>query len=136
MRSFLLFSLLLVLTQCKSDQSESLNPVDPIVELPIINHVNVQGAKQMIATNKDLIIIDARTSEEYADGTLPGAINVDVRSDDFAVRIDSLDKSAVYLMHCRSGSRSKKASEIMVERGFTNVTNMDGGYLAWLEEEK
>lgn len=134
--------LLLVITfglfvQCKSDKvtPHMDDAITDTTKTPVVKHVDVVGAKEMIKAIPDLVIIDARTPMEYAAGTLPNAINIDVKADDFAEKIDALDKSATYLMHCKSGKRSMKASEIMIELGFLDVTNMDGGYLAWIKTE-
>ena len=137
MRIIFLFLTLFFFCQCKSDKVDlNLGSDEAIAEVsnkPKVKHIDIVGAKNMIASNPKLIIIDARTPKEYAEGTLPNALNIDVKADDFVQKIGSLDKSATYLMHCRSGKRSMKASEIMLEHGFVDVTNMDGGYLAWVK---
>jgi rhodanese-related sulfurtransferase len=75
--------------------------------------------------------VDGRTSQEYAQGHLPGAVNVDVSSPDFAARIASLDPSAPYAVYCHSGNRSGVAVAAMADQGFTNAYHLDGGITAW-----
>jgi rhodanese-related sulfurtransferase len=75
--------------------------------------------------------IDVRTPEEYSDGHIDNAINIDFNSADFKETINKLDKNAAYLVYCRSGVRSAAASAIMAELGFTDLYNMTGGFLAW-----
>ncbi len=81
----------------------------------------------------ETILLDVRTPQEFGDGTIAGSINIDVKSNDFATMIQNMDKDADYLIYCRSGRRSVKASEIMHEVGFKNLTNIKGGYLAYKE---
>ncbi len=104
------------------------------VQKPVINNVDVATAKKMIADDPELIVIDVRTPKEFAAGTLPEALNIDVKSSSFKDEIAGLDKEANYLLHCRSGKRSMKAAQIMIDSGFLKITNMDGGYLQWQKE--
>ena len=76
-------------------------------------------------------ILDVRTAEEYAQGHIPAARNIDVLKDDFVQNISGLDKSKSYLVYCRSGKRSAKALQIMKENGFTHVKHLKGGFEAW-----
>lgn len=71
-------------------------------------------------------LIDVRTPEEFADGHLTGATNIDFTSPDFAERIGELDKDAEYTLYCRSGRRAGEALELMKDAGFTKVTNAGG----------
>jgi rhodanese-related sulfurtransferase len=72
----------------------------------------------------DVIIIDVRTPEEYAQGHLEGAINLDVESGDFEAGLADLDPAAAYSVYCRSGRRSAIAADVMAENGFTEVTDL------------
>ncbi len=86
-----------------------------------------------IMTQKDVRLIDVRTAEEYAEGHLFGAENIDVKAADFAERIKGIDgEVAVY---CRGGRRSLKAAEQLAAGGCT-VYNLDGGILAWQKAGK
>lgn len=77
-----------------------------------------------------VLIVDVRTSTEYAEGHIPNALNVDVYSSDFAQKIAELDKSKTLAIYCRSGRRSKSAAEQAVKQGF-KVVELDGGVLSW-----
>jgi rhodanese-related sulfurtransferase len=72
-------------------------------------------------------LIDVRTPQEYADGHLCEAINIDVNSPDFRSNIDQLLREAVYIVYCKSGGRSASACKIMIEYGFTRVNCVVGG---------
>lgn len=93
--------------------------------------VSVKQAKKLIASHKDMIVLDVRTPEEYADGHLPGARMINVMDATFAEKIAKLNKEDKYLVYCRSGKRSLNAINKMAEMGFKDLTNMKGGYLAW-----
>ena len=86
-----------------------------------------------VAGQKDVRLIDVRTAEEYAEGHLAGAENIDVKATDFAERIKGVEgKVAVY---CRGGRRSLKAAEQLAANGCT-VYNLDGGIIAWQKAGK
>lgn len=99
----------------------------------IVQSISVDEAKTLISNNSALIIVDARTPEEFAEGHLENAMNVDVKADNFTEEVNKLSKDKSYLVYCRSGKRSTKASTIMAKEGFNVLYNMEGGYLAWTE---
>jgi phage shock protein E len=74
-----------------------------------------------------MIYIDVRTTDEYNDGHVPGAINFDV-ADMLLGELPDVSKDAEIVLYCRSGGRAETALGIMQKAGFTNVTN-GGGYL-------
>jgi len=82
---------------------------------------------------EDLVILDVRTADEFNDGHLEGAVMLDFYDPDFATQIADLDPDVPYLLYCRSGNRSGQAAEIMEQLGFTDVTDVDGGILAWVD---
>ncbi len=109
------------------------------------NPSQAQGSALLNATEaKELIdngeggygptILDVRTPEEYESGHIPGACLVDFNSPDFAAQVEKLPKNDRYLLYCRSGKRSAKAATLMHEKGFSDVTDMNGGLEAWKEE--
>jgi rhodanese-related sulfurtransferase len=73
------------------------------------------------------MILDVRTPEEIAEGYIQGAVFADFKAEDFRDKIQELDKTADYVVHCRSGQRSEKAIEIMAELGFTGSLVNGGG---------
>ena len=78
-------------------------------------------------------LVDVRTAEEYANGHIPAAVNMDVFSPDFAKQIATLDKERTVALYCRSGRRSKSAAEQAVKQGY-KVVELDGGILSWKGE--
>ena len=123
--------LLMLFTACKD-----VKPIENITEPPaeVIKNISVEQAKSLMDARKDIVLIDVRTPEEWEEGSLPGTINIDVESDDFTEKVNQLDKDVTYLVHCRKGSRSEIAIEIMEQQGFKDIYHMLGGYLAWIEE--
>jgi thioredoxin len=76
-------------------------------------------------------LIDVRTPAEFGEGHLPKARNVDVQGADFARQIATLDKSKPVFVYCLSGGRSGRAAAQLRELGYTNVYDLEGGYLKW-----
>ena len=71
-------------------------------------------------------VIDVRTPGEFASGHLEGATNIDIESGAFETEVRKLDPSKQYFVYCRSGNRSKTATAIMTNLGFTGVTDLGG----------
>ncbi|CCG98199.1 thioredoxin 1 [Fibrella aestuarina BUZ 2] len=76
-------------------------------------------------------LIDVRTPAEFADGHLPGAVNINSQRDDFGQALASLDKSKPVFVYCLSGGRSSRAVTQLRELGYTDVHELKGGYLKW-----
>ena len=81
----------------------------------------------------DLVILDIRTPEEFASGHIGGASNLDFYEPDFADSLDGLAKDLPYFVYCRSGNRSASAIDVMKDLGFTEVYELDGGIVTWVE---
>ncbi len=79
----------------------------------------------------DLVILDVRTPEEFAEGHIDGAVMIDFYRDDFATELAKLDPDASYVLYCRSGNRSGQTLELMEGLEFQNVQDVDGGIVAW-----
>ncbi len=85
----------------------------------------------MNAGIEDVHWIDVRTSREIAEGSIAGAIKIDFKKSDFQQKILELDTTKTYYVYCRSGRRSDKARNFMVNHGFRDVYNVKGGILEW-----
>lgn len=95
----------------------------------------VDGAAIQSDPPADLVILDVRTPDEFAEGHLEGAVLLDFYEDDFADELAALDPSVPYLLYCRSGNRSGQTAVLMEELGFTDVADVDGGIVSWTEAE-
>ena len=97
------------------------------------NELEPQTFEQQ-AKNTQGILLDVRTPEEYNEGHLSGAINIDYKADNFEAALGQLDKDKPYYIYCKSGVRSGNTVTKMQKMGFTQVYNMDGGVEAWKAE--
>ena len=75
-------------------------------------------------------LVDVRTAQEYSEGHIPGAMNIDVNATDFEEKIKALDKKENVAIYCRSGRRSKMAANKMTAAGF-KVIELNTGFLSW-----
>ncbi|WP_192085958.1 rhodanese-like domain-containing protein [Algoriphagus sp. Y33] len=90
-----------------------------------------------LAKNKGAVrIIDVRTPEEVAAGSILNAQNIDFKNDNFKRKIAKLDKNRTYLLYCKAGIRSADASLLMKEAGFTHIYSLEGGIDSWIEAGK
>lgn len=86
--------------------------------------------------NENAILIDVRTPQEFAEGHLPGAENINIHDADFKDQFAKFNKQETIYVYCRSGSRSAKAQHMLQAIGFTRVINLEGGFLAWKAAKK
>lgn len=112
----------------------SLAAAAPLVAGSAITDVTVDQGRELVqrrAGQVDFIILDVRTPEEFAEGHLTGAMNMNALAPDFAARLAALDRGKAYLVYCRSGNRSTKAVQAMERLGFRSVSHMVEGILGW-----
>ena len=95
--------------------------------------ISMDKAVKMMRDEKDCIILDVRRPDEFAEGHIPGAINVPNEEIGTTEIAELPDKSQMILVYCRSGRRSKEASEKLAKLGYTNVVEF-GGILDWKGE--
>ena len=114
---------LILLWSCGTPGSSSLG----------YRQISMDKAVQMMKDEKNYIILDVRRPDEYAEGHIPGAINVSNEEIGTTEIAELPDKSQLILVYCRSGRRSKEASEKLVKLGYTNIVEF-GGILDWKGE--
>ena len=107
------------LTACQGDENNAT-----------YEQITPQQAKEIMDTEQDYIIIDARTEEEFAEGHIENAILISEYEIKDRAEKELPDKDALILVYCRSGRRSKIASEELVKLGYTNVKEF-GGIIDW-----
>jgi rhodanese-related sulfurtransferase len=94
--------------------------------------VAVDDAAALLADPPDdLVILDVRTAQEYAEGHIADSQLIDFYETDFTDHIADLDPTVPYIIYCRSGNRSGQTLSIMRELGFEDVADVDGGILQW-----
>ena len=92
--------------------------------------ITADEAAQLMQEETGFVLLDVRTQEEYASGHIPGAIcipNETIGSEEIP---ELPDKDQLILVYCRSGNRSKQASQKLAEQGYTNVVEF-GGINGW-----
>jgi rhodanese-related sulfurtransferase len=86
---------------------------------------------EKLSKQPDTVVLDVRTPQEYATGHIKDAVNVDFNAKDFAQKVQALDKSKTYLVHCAVGMRSAKACTKLDTFDFPKVYDLKGGIKAW-----
>jgi rhodanese-related sulfurtransferase len=85
-----------------------------------------------VAEDKNAVILDVRTEEEFIEGYIPTATNIDIyKGQGFLDEVEKLDKSKNYYVYCRSGARSAQACALMKQQGFDSAYNLMGGITDW-----
>ena len=105
----------------------------PDVSADSYRQISMDEAVEIMKKESGYIILDVRRPDEYAEGHIPGAINVpneSIGSDDISALPD---KAQLILVYCRSGRRSKEAAGKLVKLGYTNIVEF-GGILDWKGE--
>ena len=96
-------------------------------------NLSVDGFAELLREGK-AALVDVRTAEEYAEGHIPGATNIDFYASNFVALFEAaVPKDCPVAVYCRTGKRSAEASEKLVKAGYT-VYNLEGGYTAWTGE--
>jgi rhodanese-related sulfurtransferase len=125
------------LSACSTSEETTKQEKDPVgaeelqKQTAVVKHISAAQFDKVKVETK-AIVIDVRTPGEVAEGYIDGAdLFIDVNGSSFQSEMAKLDKSANYIIYCRSGARSMNAANYMVENGFTNVYNLDGGIMRW-----
>ena len=113
---------LLLLAGCGAQSEEST-----------YRQVNAEEAATMMEEESGYIILDVRTAQEYSEKHIPGAINIPNETIGTEDIPELPDKEQLILVYCRSGNRSKQASEKLVKLGYTNIVEF-GGINDWTGE--
>ena len=94
-----------------------------------VKTIEVQEFKTEIA-KPDVQLIDVRDAELYSEGHIPGAMNIELSSENFVDMIQTLDKENPVAVYCRGGGQSAEAAQKLHEAGF-EVVELQGGFLTW-----
>lgn len=99
-----------------------------------IGDISPDALQERIEAGTAPVILDVRTAEEYEAGHVPGALNMS--HDELAARLGELglDPAAELVVYCRSGHRAGIAEELLGRRGFTQLRDLDGHWLQWVED--
>ena len=107
-------------------------------EVPAVEAANI-GADELISrieSETAPTILDVRTPEEFAEGHVPGAINIPYTELEQRASELEMEHSDELVVYCQSGRRAGIAEATLAELGFTNVRDLDGHIAAWKEAER
>jgi len=129
-RAALLLAAVLTLTACGSGDDSHDAAAGPVQADGQSVGVDDFAA---LADTDGVVVLDVRTPEEFAEGHLEGAVNLDVSSAAFADGLADLDPAATYAVYCRSGNRSQTALAQILDAGIPAVVDLTGGIQAWTQ---
>ncbi len=128
MRRFLALALVLVL--CLTGCNAGISKESASTVMTGYKQISQDEAKAMMARDDGHIIVDVRRQDEYDAGHIPGAILIPNESIDKERPKELPDLDQIILVYCRSGRRSKEASEKLAKMGYTNIYEF-GGIITW-----
>ena len=137
-RVFLITAILFVgvLSGCSNKTTEPTKTTAPNNEVTTapqkvsFSNISPEEAKKRLESEKDIILLDVRTKEEFESGHIKDAVLLPVDNlNDEAGKV-LMDKEAPIFVYCRSGNRSVTAANILIEQGYKNVYNL-GGIIDW-----
>jgi rhodanese-related sulfurtransferase len=96
-----------------------------------IKTIEAKDFAETMNTTQNPQILDARTPEEFTEGHIDNAANVNWLGDRFVADAEKFDKTKPVFVYCKSGRRSKKATEKLQELGFKNIYELEGGFMKW-----
>ena len=112
---------LIILTGCGKD-----NIMKNIEEKPTFKQISMQEGLELMESDSDYILLDVRRIDEFEEGHIPGAINIPNESIGTEEIAQLPDKNQTIYVYCRSGNRSKQASQKLVKLGYTNIIEFGG----------
>ena len=125
---FLLAAMLL--SACAGQTEEQNDAAAQTGTAPGYRQIGMDEAMTIMEEESDYIILDVRTPEEFVEKHIPGAVNIP-NEEIGSAEIPALpDKGQLILVYCRSGNRSKQASEKLAALGYTNIVEF-GGIIDW-----
>ncbi|RMG83102.1 MAG: rhodanese-like domain-containing protein [Bacteroidetes bacterium] len=120
-----------LLTACQSNTENKAAQETAETSNTVFERLDVPAFKERLNQTPNPQLIDVRTPEEYAQGTIPGAINMNFHSPDFEQNLNTLDKNKPVFVFCQSGGRSFKSAQKMKEMGFKEIYELKVGYSGW-----
>ena len=124
-----LLALAMMLSGCSPQEEDGAQTGETVMW----KQINMDEAMELMKSEENYIILDVRRADEFASGHIPGAVNLAnevIGEDDAAVEAVLPDKDQLILVYCRSGNRSKQASQKLADMGYTNVVEF-GGIQDW-----
>jgi rhodanese-related sulfurtransferase len=105
------------------------------VTAAVVQPIEPAAAEKLMGERDDLQILDVRTPEEIAGGVIGQPTKINWYDDDFASEAEAaLDKARPVIVYCKAGGRSAQAADLLVQKGYTQVYNLQGGFTRWQDE--
>tara|TARA_R110001583_G_scaffold122623_1_gene273931 strand:- start:3422 stop:3832 length:411 start_codon:yes stop_codon:yes gene_type:complete len=130
MKSILKLSLLLFISLI----AVSCNSQEKKKQLENSKEISVISPNDFLKMSKSQLVVDVRTPEEYNEGAIESAVNINFYDENFLDQFANYNKEEPIFIYCRSGGRSGKAAKKLSELGFKKVFDLQGGYLNWTKE--
>ena len=130
-----IFLLIFSLTACSAESGHDNSSSDLAGQSSSQGYrqISIEEAKHLMTRESGYIILDVRRPDEFAEGHIPNAINIQNEIIGDAEISELPNKDQLILVYCRSGRRSKEASEKLVALGYTNIVEF-GGIIEWTGE--
>lgn len=112
-----------------SSAKDPVNMAGFVAENILLGRLKVVDCTQLDSREEDAVLIDVRTPAEFAGGTIKGAVNIPL--DEVRTRLAEIPGDKPLYIFCQQGLRGYLAQRILVQKGFSNVRNLSGGYLLW-----
>jgi len=109
--------------------------ISSFLEAQTKKEVNSKVVSVMLQKDAKLVVLDVRTADEFKEGHIKGAINIDIRREDAFARIDKLNRNVSYIVYCRTNHRSGMAVDHMMKSGFKKMYQMMDGFPGWVENK-
>ena len=122
----------LAIASCSEAQDVSAKEKTVASQNSFVKNVTPKEFQNLIKSEGNLL--DVRTPEEYAEGHLNNAQNINVFDADFTEQVSKLNKTKPAYLYCKSGGRSGRAMKKMKKLGFTKLYNLTGGYSEWISK--
>tara|TARA_B100001750_G_scaffold235795_1_gene238790 strand:+ start:653 stop:973 length:321 start_codon:yes stop_codon:yes gene_type:complete len=98
----------------------------------MIQEIDVKTLNEKISNKENFILLDVRTDSEYFLSNIEGAIHIPMN--DIPNKLNTIDKSKEIIVQCKSGKRSAKVCQFLLNNNYENVKNLKGGIIAWANE--
>ena len=117
---YIYLSIVILFVACQENRTS-----EPSVEL-----ITVEEMDSLVQLG-NVQLIDVRTQEEYNEGHIEGALNINFYDDNFEELVEQVDKSKPVAVYCGKGGRSAKCASYMKNAGFTKIYDLNGGITEW-----
>ena len=124
--------LLMSLNACTGNADANATTQEVIQQEETVVDVTVEQFKNLLIEQGGTIL-DVRTPEEWAEGIIAKAEKINYYSDNFSAEVEKLEKKQPVFVYCKKGGRSSSAADILKEKGFVKIYNLDGGITAWID---